>query len=116
MPSDIYSSNCTNSDVFSSDAGPAWMDAGFSLINAPDQQTVSLSWIQAGNGDGTGVSNQLENPELLRDGSAYLALDHAPSTDWDGPNATGFASYEAAPVCTRTNTAEYKHENVDKYS
>ncbi|RYO87317.1 hypothetical protein DL764_008872 [Monosporascus ibericus] len=100
-----YGLNCNNSSDFLLDAGPASMDTGFSTVDVPDQQTVDPLWIQAGNWDGTGVSIQLENPELLRDTGFYLTepLNDASSTAYD-LDATGFACDEGSPVCTYPNT------------
>lgn len=83
------------------------MDAGFSTVNVPDQQTVNPSWIQAGNWDSTGVSMQPENPEPLQDTgfNPTEPLGDAFFTAYD-LGATGFTYDGGAPVSTYHNTVD----------
>ncbi|KAH6953932.1 hypothetical protein BKA56DRAFT_237029 [Ilyonectria sp. MPI-CAGE-AT-0026] len=83
------------------------MDAGFSTVNVPDQQTVNPSWIQAGNWDSTGVSMQPENLQPLQDTGFYLTEPFGDTvfTAFD-LGATGFTYDEGAPVSTYPNTVD----------
>ena len=75
------------------------MEAGFSTVDLPDQQTVDPRMLVA-NRDSTSVPVQPDNPGRLRD-TGFDPIEprnDASSTTYNESGATGFACDGGAPV------------------